>query len=73
VFVAPAGVPAGPLERLRTALRESIADPEVQAALRKAGVEEIGAIPVERVTEAMRADQVKWGEVIRRANITIDG
>jgi tripartite-type tricarboxylate transporter receptor subunit TctC len=73
VFVAPAGVPAGPLERLRAALRESIADPEVQAALRKAGVEEIGAIPVERVTDAMRADQAKWGEVIRRANITIDG
>ncbi|HYF60645.1 MAG TPA: tripartite tricarboxylate transporter substrate binding protein [Burkholderiaceae bacterium] len=72
VFVAPAGVPAGPLERLRGALRESIADPEVQAALRRAGVEEIGTMHIDRVADAMRADLTKWGEVIRRANITLE-
>ena len=72
VFVAPAGVPAGPLERLRAALREAIADPDTAAALRKAGVEEIGTLPVDRVPDAMRADFAKWGEVIRRANIVLD-
>lgn len=73
LFVAPAGVPAEPLERLRTALRTSIDDPEVAAALRKAGVEDVGAMPLDRIPDAMRADHAKWGEVIRRANITVDG
>ncbi len=72
LFVAPAGVPAGPLERLRAALRDAIADPEIGAALSKAGVEETGTLPVDRLSDAMRAESAKWGEVIRRAGITLD-
>jgi len=71
-FVAPAGVPADALERLRSVLRTTIEDPEVVAALRKAGVEEAGTLSVSQVGEQMRIDLQKWGEVIRRANITMD-
>jgi tripartite-type tricarboxylate transporter receptor subunit TctC len=72
VFVAPAATPADAVQRLRAGLRASIEDPEVQAALRRAGVEEIGSMPVERIADAMSADLAKWGDVIRRANITLD-
>jgi hypothetical protein len=47
-------------------------DPEVLAALRKTGVEEIGTMPLAQIGEQMRLDYIKWGEVIRRAKITMD-
>jgi tripartite-type tricarboxylate transporter receptor subunit TctC len=71
-FVGPAGIPAEPLERLRTALKSALEDPEVIAALNKAGCEEVGTVPVAKLTDMMRADLAKWGEVIRRANITLE-
>jgi len=71
-FVGPAGLPAEPVERLRAALRTTIDDPEVVAALRRTGVEEAGTLPVGQIAEQMRADLAKWGEVIRQAKITID-
>lgn len=71
-FVAPAGLPAEPLERLRAAFKVVLEDPEVIAALNKAGCEEVGKMPVAQITDTMRADLAKWGEVIRAANITLD-
>ena len=71
-FVGPAGMPAEPLQRLRAALRITLEDAEVIDALRKAGVEEVGALPVDRVRAQMKADHAKWGEVIRQARITVD-
>jgi tripartite-type tricarboxylate transporter receptor subunit TctC len=71
-FVTNAGVPADALERLRTAFRTTLDDPEVLQALRKTGVEEIGRMPLTQITEQMRLDYLKWGEVIRRAKITVD-
>jgi hypothetical protein len=47
-------------------------DPEVVQALRKTGVEEIGRMPLAQISEQMRLDNLKWGEVIRRAKITVD-
>jgi tripartite-type tricarboxylate transporter receptor subunit TctC len=71
-FVAPAGLPAEPLERLRAAFKVVLEDPEVIAALNKAGCEEVGRMPVAQITDTMRADLAKWGDVIRAANITLD-
>ena len=42
------------------------------SALRKAGLERVGSVPADRLTELMRADLAKWGDVIRRANITLE-
>lgn len=72
-FVTNAGVPPAVLERLRTAYRTTIEDPEVSNALRKAGIEEVGAWSPARIGEQMQADYVKWGEIIRKANIRLDG
>jgi tripartite-type tricarboxylate transporter receptor subunit TctC len=72
-FVTNAGVPPAVLERLRSAYRTTIEDPEVSNALRKAGIEEVGAWSSARIGEQMQADYVKWGEIIRKANIRLDG
>lgn len=71
-FVAPAGTPADIVQKLRDAFATVYRDQELVAALRKAGVEEIGAVPVEQVTPQMEAELTKWGDVIRRAKITLD-
>jgi tripartite-type tricarboxylate transporter receptor subunit TctC len=72
-FVTNAGVPPAVLEKLRAAYKTTIEDPEVAAALRKAGIEDVGAWSPTRIGEQMQADYVKWGEIIRKANIRLDG
>jgi tripartite-type tricarboxylate transporter receptor subunit TctC len=71
-FVGPAGLPPEPLTRLRDAFRVTLTDPQVVAALGKAGVESVASVPVERIREQKRDDLAKWGVVIRQAKITID-
>jgi AcrR family transcriptional regulator len=71
-FVTNAGVPAEALDRLRAAFRATLDDPEVILALRKTGVEEVGRMPLAQIGEQMRLDNLKWGDVIRRAKITMD-
>jgi tripartite-type tricarboxylate transporter receptor subunit TctC len=71
-FVTNAGVPAEALDKLRSVFRATMDDPEVVQALRKTGVEEIGQMPLALISEQMRLDNLKWGEVIRRAKITVD-
>ena len=71
-FVGPAGMSGEPLERLRAAFRTTLEDAEVSAALRKAGVEEIGSVAPDQIAALMRADFAKWGDVIRQARITLD-
>lgn len=72
-FVTTAGVPPAVLEKLRAGYRATIEDPEVANALRKAGIEEVGAWSPTRIGEQMQVDYVKWGEIIRKANIKLDG
>jgi tripartite-type tricarboxylate transporter receptor subunit TctC len=72
-FVAPAGVPPAVLERLRAAFRATLEDPEVSGNLRKVGMEEVGAWTPAQIGDQMQTDLSKWGEVIRAANIRLDG
>jgi tripartite-type tricarboxylate transporter receptor subunit TctC len=71
LFVGPAGIPAEPLARLRTAFRTSLENPEVVTALQNAGMEDVGSVPVDKVAELIRSELNKWGEVIRNAQITV--
>lgn len=72
-FVTNAGVPPAVLEKLRAAFKTTLEDPEVAGTLRKAGIEDVGAWSPARIGEQMQADYVKWGEIIRKANIRLDG
>ena len=68
-FVAPARMEAGPLDAIRRAAVAALADEEVRRRLN-----EQGAIPGGDAPEAfgafLRSEVAKWGEVIRRNNIT---
>ena len=70
-FVAPVGIPAIAQETLSKALRSVIAEPEVVTALGKAGIEEAGTLPPEKLLDTMREDFATWGDVIRNARITL--
>ena len=68
-IAAPAGTPRDIIERLNQAVRQSLADPQVQQTLMVQGMpvqptsaQEFGAI--------IKADHAKWAAVIKGANIT---
>ncbi len=71
-FVTPAGAPAAVIEKMRAAFKATLEDPETLATLRKGGIEDVGAWTPAKIAEQMQADYVKWGDVIRKANIRIE-
>jgi tripartite-type tricarboxylate transporter receptor subunit TctC len=65
----PAGVPADIVKRLNAAVLAAVATPEIQQALTIQGVDpEPG--PPEAVSERIKADIVKWKDVVTTAKIT---
>jgi tripartite-type tricarboxylate transporter receptor subunit TctC len=68
-IVVPAGVPADVIQRLNAAVLAAVATPEIQQALTIQGVDpEPG--PPEMVSERIKADIVKWKDVVTAAKIT---
>jgi len=70
-FLAPAGTPKPVLAKLHKALAEALQDPEVRDKLQAMGYVVEGGAP-ERLSDLMRSESKKWGEVIRAANIKAD-
>ena len=68
---APAETPKPILERLHGALVKVLADPAVRERLESQSCEVIGGTP-EALTELVRAEQAKWGPLIRQMHITVD-
>jgi tripartite-type tricarboxylate transporter receptor subunit TctC len=69
--VAPAQVPEPILVRLHAAVAGAINDPEINRRLQDQGAIPGGNSRAE-FTAFLRSELEKWGEVIRRANITAD-
>jgi tripartite-type tricarboxylate transporter receptor subunit TctC len=68
--VVPAGVPADIITHLNAAVLAAVASPEIQKALTIQGVDpEPG--PPEAVAARIKADIVKWREVVVAAHITV--
>jgi len=68
-IVVPAGVPADIIKKLHAAVLAAVATPEIQQALTIQGVDpEPG--PPEAVSERIKADIVKWKDVVTAAKIT---
>ena len=67
-LLAPAGTPAGVIERIQSAVAQALAEPETRRQ-----VERLGAIPVASTPQAyaatIRADTEKWRQVIHNAGI----
>jgi tripartite-type tricarboxylate transporter receptor subunit TctC len=68
---APAATPKPVLERLHGTLSKLLADPAVRERLEAQSCEIIGGTP-EALTELVKAEQAKWGPMIREKNITVD-
>jgi tripartite-type tricarboxylate transporter receptor subunit TctC len=67
--VVPAGVPADIIKKLNAAVVAAVATPDIQQALTIQGVDpEPG--PPEAVSERIKADIVKWKDVVATAKIT---
>lgn len=70
-LLAPKGLPPDILARLESATAESLGDAQVQARLKADG-----ASPVSMGSAAfgafMKRERARWGEVVRKARITVD-
>jgi tripartite-type tricarboxylate transporter receptor subunit TctC len=68
---APAETPKPILERLHGTLAKVLADPAVRERLESQSCEIVGGTPGE-LTELVKAEQAKWGPLIRKMHITVD-
>lgn len=69
--LAPASVSPEIARKLADAVHAATREPAVQAALAKMGAEP-GDEVLERFGQVIQAESVKWGEVVKRANVKID-
>ncbi len=69
VWLAPRGTPADIVAKLNTELKKVLTTPEVQARLRALGYEPAGTQSAAQVAEFLRAEEKKWGDLIRAAGI----
>ncbi|HEY4973291.1 MAG TPA: tripartite tricarboxylate transporter substrate-binding protein, partial [Steroidobacteraceae bacterium] len=65
----PKGTPPARIDRLNTAVRESLADPEIRAALLAATGGEVRASTPEEMRALVQSQIEKWADVIKAANI----
>jgi tripartite-type tricarboxylate transporter receptor subunit TctC len=59
------------IARMNQALRTTLDDPQVQDGIRKQGYEPSPTTP-QGLLDRIRSDLVKWGKVVRDANIVIE-
>ncbi len=68
--MAPAGTPPAAVERIGSALRDSLALPAVQERLRGFGAEPASS-SAEELAAYLKRETEKWGRVVRDARITL--
>ncbi len=69
-LVAPAGTPREIIDRWRAEVTKAAASPSVTAWLEKNSFEAVNATP-EEFGAFLRAEHAKWGELIRKAGISL--
>jgi tripartite-type tricarboxylate transporter receptor subunit TctC len=70
-LVGPPGLANDIIARMNQALRMTLDDPQVQDGIRKQGYEPSPTMP-QGLLDRIRSDLVKWGKVVRDANIVIE-
>ena len=68
---APARTPKPVIERLAAEVRAAVQDPAVRERIEEQGAEPVGDTP-EQFEAYIRREIARWGEVIRRADVTVD-
>ena len=67
----PAGMPKELVQRLATEIAKALKDPDLQAKFREAGVE-ANATGGEELLRYMRAEDAKWGKVVKDTGATVN-
>jgi tripartite-type tricarboxylate transporter receptor subunit TctC len=70
-LVVRAGTPQSAVQSLNAALNQAIADPQVQAQLKKMGNDVAGGTP-EQFRMLINADVARWAKVVNAAGIKVD-
>jgi tripartite-type tricarboxylate transporter receptor subunit TctC len=65
---APPKTPAPIIAKLNAAINEVLKMPDVQEHFRKLDLQPVGGTP-QHMAEVVKSDTVRWGEVIREANV----
>jgi tripartite-type tricarboxylate transporter receptor subunit TctC len=70
-FLAPRGTPRDVIGRLDSALRAILSAPELKAAFGAQGMDAASSTPAE-FAALMKREDVRWGEIIRKNNISAE-
>ncbi|MGQ0511216.1 MAG: Bug family tripartite tricarboxylate transporter substrate binding protein [Betaproteobacteria bacterium] len=70
-IMAPAGTPRAIIERLSAEIVKAVQSPEGREQMLKMGLLPTGTSPA-AFAEVVRADTVRWGEVVRKAGVKLD-
>ena len=71
MLYAPAATPAPVLAKLRDAVHQAVANPEVKARLAAQGLE-VPALKPEELTAFNRTEIAKWSELVKRSGAQVD-
>lgn len=71
MLVAPAGTPPEVLARLQAEVRKALARPDTITALQAEGSEPLASSSQEAIT-FLKAEQERWGNVVRTSNVKLD-
>jgi len=71
-LLAPAGTPDAIVQRMNAEVNRALASPAVTEAFHKGGIASLSGAP-ERFAEFIRSEIAKYADVIRKANIQIEG
>ena len=71
-LLAPAGTPDAVVQRMNAEVNRALAGPTVTEAFHKGGIASLSGTP-EQFEAFIRSEIAKYGEVIRKANIALEG
>lgn len=72
-LVAPKGLPAAVREKLKSAMDATLASPEYQQAVGKASISPATALSADKIAEFVGAERKRWGDLIGKLNIQMEG
>ena len=70
MLVAPAGTPAGIVDRLSREVRAITGEPEVRRELSNLGLLPVQSPPPGELKGFIAAEIVRWGDIVRKAGLT---
>jgi tripartite-type tricarboxylate transporter receptor subunit TctC len=70
-MLAPAGTPRAVIDRLQAEVRSIVTDPAFAARLQEQGLAGIASTP-EQFAAALRAEQDKWGRLVRERQLSLE-